>query len=236
MAQYTVKITIDPFWVDQFNKGGYALIMAKGVGSPDSPDITYNVVAQTYGNNGNVMPTMDIQWTDTYQLAGTQQVFQDGVQIEGYSDQLSAPFGNSYYLNSWSDSSVEPDSTAPTNGWRFVNKIGASSVVLLDVNGSYTPVYVSPTELPPGGQSLIPKPQVCFWFANDIETSTMVTIDKSIVGTVNLPSTAPVNVQYTRDGSWKVLASKTKVNYIDLAEKKSGKKHPAHQKAAGHAC
>jgi len=232
MAQYTVNITIDPFWVEQFNNGNYALIMAKGVGSPDSNEVTYNVVAQTYGNDGSVMPTMVVQWVDNYELAATQQVFQEGVQIEGFSDKLAAPFGNSFYLNSWANSSVEPDSTAPPNGWRFVNKIGASSVVLLDVNGSYTPVYVSPIELPPGSQSLIPKPQVCFWFANDVETSTMITIDTSTVGIVNLPSTAPVNVEYTRDGAWKVVASKTKVNYLQLAAKKAevptGTHSPSH--------
>jgi hypothetical protein len=39
----------DQYWVDNFNAGNYALIMAKAVGSSSDGTPTYNVVAQTYG-------------------------------------------------------------------------------------------------------------------------------------------------------------------------------------------
>jgi len=71
------------------------------------------------------------------------------------------------------------------------------------------PVYISPNELPPGTQTLVPKPQVCFWFANSLESQTMVTVDISNTGVVNLPNTTPVTLEYTRNGAWVIKASKS---------------------------
>lgn len=214
MASYTVTINIDPYWVTQFNNGNYTLVVAKAMGSPNSSAPTFNVVAQTYGASGNIMPTMVVQWTDTYQLSATQQVFNAGTKIQGSSLPYAAPFGDTYYLKSWGNASVQPDSTAPRNGWNFCNSIPASSVVSLNVGGTYTPVYISPTELPPGTQQLVPIPQVCFWFSNSTSSGTMVTIDTSNTGLVDLSSGTQKTINFTRQGAW-VNVQSTAIDYIE---------------------
>ncbi|KAH0380383.1 hypothetical protein KCU92_g7631, partial [Aureobasidium melanogenum] len=93
MTTYTVTVNIDQYWVDNFNAGNYALIMAKAVGSSSDGTPTYNVVAQTYGENGT------------------------NVNIEGLSKALDAPFGTEYHLKSWTDASVETNPKAPVDGW-----------------------------------------------------------------------------------------------------------------------
>ncbi|KID85005.1 hypothetical protein MGU_07798 [Metarhizium guizhouense ARSEF 977] len=73
--KYTVKINIDPYWVDIFNKSDTKLIMAK-VFAGSGKDV-FNIVAST----ATVTELMNATWEDKYRIGGTTQNFEPGRMI-----------------------------------------------------------------------------------------------------------------------------------------------------------
>jgi hypothetical protein len=149
-------------------------------------------------------------------------------------------FGDTYFLDSWSSYHVAGDSSAPPNGFGFRNKVSASAVLTLEVGGKYSPgklnihalhksagtdqkpVFISPLKYPPGFATMTPLPKVCFWFQQNLDTSTMVTVDKSTVFEVDLSDGGPATINYDANGNWSLASKKKAIDYTLTVPAKVG--------------
>jgi len=214
MSSYKVTINCDPSWVTTFDANGYKLIMAKAMGDANG-NYTYNVVAST----SVVTKQMIATWTDKYQMTGSTQSFQNGVTITGLSGLEDIAFGDTYFLASWSSYHVSADSNAPPNGFGFRNKVLASAVITLEVGDNFSPVFISPLKYPPGFATMTPLPKVCFWFQQNLDTGTMITVDKTTVFEVDLSDGQPKTITYDANGNWSLVS----LNPIDYTLKTPAK-------------
>ncbi|KAF2094692.1 hypothetical protein NA57DRAFT_60112 [Rhizodiscina lignyota] len=216
MTDYQVTIKIDGNWVTDFNNNGMKLVMAKAFADKNG-DPSYNIIAST----GKVTETMIASWTDSYQMTGSTQTFQNGVTITGLSGAAPISFGETYSLPSWSDHNVAKDPKSPNNGFGFRNEVKASAVVLQNVSNALTPVYITPFELPKGFATLKPLPRVAFWFQADLSTKMMAVIDRTDVYEVDLSGGSSATITYSgENGDWNrplTNAVSVAVNYLARA-------------------
>jgi hypothetical protein len=61
------------------------------------------------------------------------------VTITGLSGLEPITFGQTYFLDSWSNTHVASDSNAPVNGIGFRNKVAASAVLSMNIGGTFAP-------------------------------------------------------------------------------------------------
>jgi len=208
MSSYKVTINCDPGWVNTFDANGYKLVMAKAMGDQNGNYI-YNVVAST----SVVTPQMIATWTDKYQMTGSTQAFQNGVTITGLSGLEDITFGETYFLDSWSSHHVAADSSAPPNGFGFRNKVSASAVITLEVGDNFSPVFISLLKYPSGFAAMTPLPKVCFWFQQNLDTGTMITVDKSTVFEVDLSDDQPKTITYDANANWSLASKSNSIDY-----------------------
>ncbi|KAL8933210.1 MAG: hypothetical protein Q9216_006469, partial [Gyalolechia sp. 2 TL-2023] len=74
MGSYGVKTTVDKSWVDNFNKNGVRLCMAKATKDASGKDV-FNVIALT---RDKIAPNIDVEWTDEYAIEASTVAFNQG--------------------------------------------------------------------------------------------------------------------------------------------------------------
>ena len=69
---------------------------------------------------------------------------------------------------------------------------------------------------------MTPLPKVCFWFQQNLDTSTMVTVDKSTVFEVDLSDGGPATINYDANGNWSLASKKKAIDYTLTVPAKVG--------------
>lgn len=92
------------------------------------------------------------------------------------------------------------DPSLHTGTFSFQNKSTISCVVANGTTGN--PIFISPTELPPGIDKLTPKSKVKVWFGQSFETASMISIDTTENYSIDLTGSPSQDVWYTEQGTW----------------------------------
>ncbi|KAF5656803.1 hypothetical protein FHETE_10777 [Fusarium heterosporum] len=197
MSNYRLHITVTGEWVKRFNEQGYQLCFASGVNAGGKTN--FNVIAATHSIANNIT----IQWTDNWSIAASQDSFEHGMFLNSATDLTDIQPGQSYTLPAnWTNGVVNPDSTSPAGGFKFINKTnGAGAIVYKRINGKPSPIYLSPyAPLPPGTEDLTPVSKVTVWFSRDVQPGTMISRIDTQSMEVDLSGRTQIELGY--DGSW----------------------------------
>lgn len=151
-----------------------------------------------------IAPHITIQWHDSFSMAASKDSFSNGAKFTAATTIQSISYGQTLTLPSdWTDKRPNSDPKAPKRGFRFVNEAEASAVVYKQVNGNITPIYISAAgPLPPGHEDLEPKTACRIWFANDVDTATMISDFQSNYLEIDMTGTSSAECQYDATGAW----------------------------------
>lgn len=69
-----------------------------------------------------------------------------------------------------------------------------------------------------------PLPKVAFWFQQNLESETMITVDKSDIFEVDLSDGQPAVVEYNGNGIWSLANAARAIDYTLKATAKVGHK------------
>lgn len=129
------------------------------------------------------------------------------VQIQVSTDTEPINFGQSFTLpSSWVGPIVQNSSSAPSNGFQFVNEASQAACILYkQFNGQQNPFYVSAAGLlPPGDENIVPTSQVKLWFQTGNQEPGTPVADgfQSSSITINFQGVMNQTAQYTSQGTW----------------------------------
>ncbi|PNS15600.1 hypothetical protein CAC42_859 [Sphaceloma murrayae] len=211
MVTYTLEVDIDQTHVGQFNTQGYKLCFASAVATTaDASKASYNLVAYTSQVGAKVF----IEWTTEYGIAASNSTFSNGVKFNAMTDTVPIDFGQGYKQPAdFTNGIANPDSTAPKNGFLFINEANAAAAVVYQKIRSATtqqlawyPIYISKyAPLPQGTETLIPVVKVAVWFSNAAETGTMISSFVSKQQEIDLTNNQSRTAKVSYDGQWKVV-------------------------------
>jgi len=198
MPTNSITVNIDPNVLATLT--GFTLCVGKVL--VDSTGEVSNVVMTTFSKLG---PQILINWTDVYQICATSIPYQEGTTIST-GGVLPQPIklGQSYVIKDWFDPpEVIDDPEAPANGFSFKNSIVCSAVLSQqDPNTQmFVPIYISPVPLIAGTDMLIPIDKVVLWFAQNVEVTTMLSVDMGTSQLVDCTN-GPQTVTYQSPGVW----------------------------------
>ncbi|KAI0967057.1 hypothetical protein F4678DRAFT_258134 [Xylaria arbuscula] len=169
LHEKSIQIEFTQEQVEYFNSNGFKLCCSAGMANSES----FNVIAKSQF----VAPFVNISWEDRYTIAGSNTVFQPGVQIRINTAPTPIQKDETYTLPvTWQNGEVEPEQH-PSSGFMMVNQTTdrASAIVFKIVDGEPAPFYISAVPIQPGSSELItPKSTVNLWFEKYAETGTMV--------------------------------------------------------------
>jgi len=194
MTDYKLTVQIDQKWIADFNNSKMRLCFSTGV------DNEFNVVAFT----SLVAATVEITWTERYQIAATQHSFSNGETFVASTTPETIQYGQTYILPAdWTDKRANNDPSAPKDGFRFHNLVTASAIVYKLIGGRPTPVYISPYPLPPGHDDLTPKPIAKVWFSKRSKQGSMISNYGSDAFEVDMSGASPkATIAYDSNGAW----------------------------------
>ncbi|KAF8243687.1 hypothetical protein K440DRAFT_663955 [Wilcoxina mikolae CBS 423.85] len=196
MASYQVTCHVADNWVKIFNDNNYFFCIAKCVVGGNGEEV-FNVIFTTQTTGSKITAS----WNDTFQMYGSLTEFQNGGTIESSSTPLDVAFKQKYVLPAdLADPTVDPDPTLPAGTFAFQNSSVISCVVANGTTG--TPIYISPSVLPPGTDELTPKAKVKVWFGQKYETGAMISIETTQNYEIDLTGDPVQDVWYTKDGTW----------------------------------
>ncbi|KAF8535924.1 hypothetical protein BDD12DRAFT_983057 [Trichophaea hybrida] len=196
MASFQVICYVAENWVKIFNDNDYSFCVAKGVVDGSGEEI-FNVIFITQTTGSKITAS----WSDTYQIYGSLTEFQNGGTIESSSTPLDVAFQQVYVLPAdLADPTVVPDTSLSNGTFAFQNASAISCVVANGTTG--TPIYISPSILPPGTDELTPKAKVKIWFGQKYETGAMISIETTQNYEIDLTGDPVQEVWYTEAGTW----------------------------------
>ncbi|OHE91291.1 hypothetical protein CORC01_13406 [Colletotrichum orchidophilum] len=206
MTEYKLNIKIDQNMVKKFKTGGLRLCLGFGFDTTARPGSTkFNVIGYSSVCARNLVVT----WRDDYSIAGTMSAFSSGVKFDVATAQQPIAFGESWTLPpDWTDGFTSSDEKAPGNGFIFNNLTSsASAVVYKTVNGVEAPVHVSQFgPLPPGSETLTPKPLAAVWFQPSAETGAMIDkVHDSSLKVIDFEDVMSHEIEYGPSGSWTIV-------------------------------
>ncbi|KAK1724361.1 hypothetical protein CaCOL14_010601 [Colletotrichum acutatum] len=206
MTEYKLDIKIDKNMVQKFKASGLRLCLGFGFDTTARPGSTkFNVI----GYSSVCARNLTVSWVDDYSIAGTMSAFSSGVKFDVATTQQPITFGESWTLPpDWTDGITTTDETAPANGFLFKNLASsASAVIYKTVNGVEAPVHVSQFgPLPPGSETLTPKPLAAVWFQPSAETGAMVDkIHDSSLKILDFEDVTSHEIEYGPSGSWTIV-------------------------------
>jgi hypothetical protein len=126
------------------------------------------------------------------------------VQVSYSSEPLDISPGQSYTLSENWSSSVENDSDAPRDGFRFINKTNRAAAVLWKtINGRAAAIYINrESPLPQETETVVLKPgSVGVWFEQCADAGCMIDRFEGF-RSFDVPQDSRPLVATYRDGSW----------------------------------
>lgn len=194
----SVTIKIDPKDLKTLKDSQYKLCFAKRVGDH------FNVVWQSYHD---YLEENTFSWTPVYQIFGANE-FQGGVRVQASTAVKNITLGEEVTMSSEGVLS-KPSTASPPhpNSLTFKDEYGTIhpgvSQLSTGLKGqsSSTPIYVASHPIVNGVDTLTPKEYVQVWFAQNVETSTMISEDVSNATVIDLTGT-PTAARTYRDQKW----------------------------------
>lgn len=203
MADKSITISIEKTQLQYLKDNEYVLCFAKGVQKGSSVDFTVASVVLPYSGNNQFTSNNTFTWTPEYGLNYVNK-FEDGVQVSTDGDPINVELGSQVVIDS-SGNMQGPTSQSNHNAMVIVNNFEPlNPVVLQNVNGVLTPIYVAQFQLIANGavDTLTPV-QICkVWFAQNISTSTMISAISSAAQTFDLTNYASGSSTYQANGTW----------------------------------
>lgn len=144
---------------------------------------------------------------------------ENAVQITSATTMKPVYFQQSYTLPpDWTDRTPKTDKAAPMYGFQFINEaVDASCVLYKKINGNFTPIYLSAAgPLPPGIENMIPKVKAKVWFANSIETATMISSFETTSMTIDFTGKTKEKVAFDDNGIWSAVEGGSDWSYKRL--------------------
>ncbi|KXH47412.1 hypothetical protein CSIM01_05349 [Colletotrichum simmondsii] len=213
MTEYKLNIRIDQHMVQKFKAGGLRLCLGFGFDTTARPGSTKFNVIGLRSKLDRVMGGRILHRRNNERLL-KRRPFSNGnpeptVKFDVATTQQPITFGESWTLPpDWTDGVTTTDETAPTDGFLFKNLASsASAVIYKTVNGVEAPVHVSQFgPLPPGSETLTPKPLAAVWFQPSAETGAMVDkIHDSSLKVLDFEDVTSHEIEYGPSGSWTVV-------------------------------
>ena len=168
---------------------------------------SFNVVWQSYsdflGNN-------TFSWIPAFQLFGTN-TFSGGVTVSVQTDLVNITLGEEATMDT-SGNIGSASSGGPGTGITFINQYGPIHPGLNSVSTGpdgiqrSTPIYVAENQIALGQDLLTPKEFIQVWFAQNIETSTMISEAVTNSATIDL-TTADAATRLYSNGAWSTPSS-----------------------------
>ncbi|OHE98382.1 hypothetical protein CORC01_06378 [Colletotrichum orchidophilum] len=196
MSTYTVKVDIDEKWVKKFNKDSTKLCFSHGM-LTRTQEVTQNVF---------------LKWTDVYSIAAGTQEFSAGTEVTAITDNKKIEFKQRVELGpEFLLGPPLPDAALKDGQFAFKNKVEASAYLYKKISKDgvdvVAPFYVSMNgPNPPGSSILTPKPITRLYFANKVETGSMIDDFQSETIDVDLTGKVHASVKYDVKGDWSLVA------------------------------
>ncbi|ETS81272.1 hypothetical protein PFICI_06274 [Pestalotiopsis fici W106-1] len=199
MGSYSVTIQLDNAWIDNFNKTGMKLCMAKATKDSSGKEY-FNVIAKTVDS---VQPQMTITWVEEYKIEATAITFSKGAQISGTAGAKDINFGQTYQIQSWNKTQVFMDTqNVEKDSFGFANNIPCSIMLSMKDGNSFVPVYISEEVVIPGMTTLTPIPKVVFWFQKTVASQTMIVNTSGTPWYVTPTAGSNSTIKYDKNGVW----------------------------------
>ena len=110
-----------------------------------------------------------------------------------------------------SNGTANNDSSAPSNGFNFINNVNrGAAVIYKQVAGRFAPIYLSSSApLPEGTSTLIPQIKIRVWLQRNGETGTMISSfsDRSCEIDLTNNQSHKAACQYNASGDWNITSN-----------------------------